>query len=52
MAAPKTQRRFFGRFGKSFSRVLCGFLMKDFLKAEKAEPRSVAGRGLSFSRGA
>src|ERR1700677_3614047 len=27
-------------------RALCGFWRKDFLKAEKAEPRSVAGRRL------
>lgn len=35
-----------------FSAFFAGFCRKDFLKAEKAETRSVAGRGLSFSRGA
>lgn len=45
MAAPKTQRRIFGRFGKSFrSASFAERIRKDFLKAEKAEPRSAAGR--------
>jgi hypothetical protein len=54
MAAPKAQRRFFGRFGifSSFAALFAGYCRKDFLKAEKAETRSVAGRGLPFSRGA
>ncbi len=37
MAAPKTQRRIFGRFGKPFLyRVLCGFLPKRFSESRKS----------------
>jgi hypothetical protein len=37
MAAPKTQRRFFGRFGKSFPLPrLCGFLAKRFSEGRKS----------------
>jgi hypothetical protein len=34
-----------------FAPCFVGYCRKDFLKAEKAEARRVAGRGLSFSRG-